>query len=273
MPTRLRPKPHAERPLRDHLAELRRRLTVAAIAVVVGAIAAFLLTDPILFALTEPIRIVAGERGADLVSLNFDSVTSAFDLRLRIAITVGLVIAAPIWLAQLWLFIVPALTRRETRFAVGFLGSAIPLFFTGCFVGWLIAPHGIALMASFVPDGAAQFYQSTYYYDFILKLVVVVGVAFVLPVLLVLLNVAGVISARGIMQGWRIAVIVATLFAALATPSADIVSMVLLAVILIVLYLAAAGVAFLFDRRRAAKLDDLTTDIAREDTDVLRADG
>jgi sec-independent protein translocase protein TatC len=240
-----------ERPLRDHLVELRRRLTISAAAIVVAFVGAFVLTDPILAALAEPIRIIAGEKGAGTVALNFDSITSAFDLRLRISFTVGLVIAAPVWFSQLWLFLVPALTRRETRFTGGFLGAAIPLFFAGCFVGWLIAPHAITLMASFVPDGAAQFFQSAYYYDFILKLVIVVGVAFVMPVLLVLLNVAGVVSAVGIIRGWRTAAIVATLFAALATPSADVVSMLLLAAILILLFLAAAGVAFLFDRRRA----------------------
>jgi len=218
---------------------------------VVAVVVAFLLTDPILVALTEPIRIIAGEKGVGLVTLNFDSVTSAFDLRMRISFVVGLVIAAPIWFSQLWLFLLPALTGKETRFAGGFLGAAIPLFFAGCFVGWLIAPHAITMMSSFVPLGAAQFFQSAFYYDFVLKLVVVVGVAFVLPVLLVLLDVAGVVSARDIVRGWRVAVIVATLFAAFATPSADIISMVILAVILILLFFAAAGVAFLFDRRRA----------------------
>lgn len=235
----------------SHLAELRRRLTVAFVAIIVSVVAAFLLTDPIIAALAEPIRMVAAERGDHLAALNFDSVTSAFDLRMRIALAVGIVIATPVWMSQIWLFLVPALTRREILSTVAFVATAGPLFFCGCVVGWLIAPHAIALMAGFAPEGSALFFQQSLYYDFILKLVIVVGVAFVLPVLLVLCNVVGLLPAKAILKGWRVAIVVAATFAALATPAADVVSMLLLAGILIVLYLAAAGVAAVVDTRRA----------------------
>lgn len=241
----------AQMPLRNHLAELRRRLYVSLAAVAIGAVVAFILTDPVIHVLTEPIRVIADERGADLAALNFDSVTAAFDLRVRIAITVGLIAAAPVWISQLLLFILPALTRRETRRTLVFVFVAVPLFLAGCATGWLVAPHAIALMSSFVPDGAAQFFQSARYYDFVLKLILAVGVAFVLPVLLVLLNVLGVVSAKAIVRGWRVAVVIAATFAALATPAADIVSMLLLAGVLVALYLAAAATAVVVDRRRA----------------------
>lgn len=241
-------------PLHRHIAELRKRLLICAVAVVVAMVIAFIATDGIIEALTAPIRILNEEQGRALAALNFDTVTAAFDLRVRIALAVGVVIAAPVWLSQIWLFLVPALTRKEIGYAVAFVGTAIPLFFSGCFVGWLISPHAIVLMASFVPEGSAQILQYSFYYDFILKLVLVVGVAFVLPLLLVLLNLVGVVSARGILRGWRVAVLVSAVFAALATPAADVVSMLMLAGILIVLYLAAAGVAFIVDARRAKRL-------------------
>ena len=246
-----RPSRRGHLTLRGHLGELRKRLTIAAAAIVIGMIGAFIFTDPVIMLLTEPIRHIDASANVDVAALNFDSVTSAFDLRLRMSFVIGLLIAAPIWMAQIWLFLVPALHKRERRYAIGFLASAIPLFFVGCAVGLVITPHAIEMMSTFVPSGGAMFFQASLYYDFVLKLVLVVGVAFVLPVLLVLLDLVGVVTARDILKGWRIAVVIAAAFAGVATPAADVISMFLLAAILVVLYFAAVGVAFLFDRRRA----------------------
>ncbi|WP_296193434.1 twin-arginine translocase subunit TatC [uncultured Microbacterium sp.] len=241
--------------LGDHLRELRKRVVIAAIAIVVAAIIGFILTEPIIKLLLQPIAQVAQTRGDDYAKLTFDVITGAFDLRLRIAIAIGVVIAAPIWMLQIWLFVAPGLTKREVRYALGFLGAAIPLFFAGCWVGFTIAPHVIELLLGFAPDEehVATYLTASYYYDFIFKLLLVIGVAFVLPVFLVLLNFLGVISGKGILKGWRIAIIAATAFAAAATPAADVTSMVFLAVVLIVLYLAAAGVSIFFDRYRARR--------------------
>ncbi|MFT4051800.1 MAG: twin-arginine translocase subunit TatC [Microbacterium sp.] len=238
--------------LGQHLIELRRRLFVALIGVVAGMVVAFVLTDAIIWAMTEPIRLVAQQRGAD-VGLMIDTVTGAFDLRLRIAFVTGIILSAPVWLWQLWAFLMPGLTRKEIRYTVGFVAAAIPLFFAGCFVGWLVMPHIVEIMASFTPEGAANWFQAKYYYDFVFKLIIVVGVSFVVPVFLVALNLAGIMSGRAIVKSWRIAVIIAVAFAGLATPAADVVSMLLLAGILIVLFFAAAGLSVLFDRRRAKR--------------------
>lgn len=237
-----------------HLVELRKRLLISVIGIVIGMILAFIFTEAIIRLLTEPINIIAEARGDEAkTTIMFDTVTSGFDLRMRIAFVLGFLISAPVWLSQVWLFVMPGLTRKETRYTWGFLGAAIPLFFAGCFVGWLIMPHVIELMATFVPDGAGLFYNYSYYYDFILKLILVIGVSFVFPVFLVLLNVAGVMSGMAILKGWRIAILIITLFAAMATPAADVISMLLLGAIMVVLYFAAVGVALLFDRRRGKR--------------------
>src|SRR3546814_17801751 len=135
-----------------HLVELRRRLMIAAAALLVGMVVAFFITDVVIDVLTEPIRIVAENRGTDLVALNFDTVTSAFDMRMRIAFAIGLLLSAPIWLWQLWAFILPGLTRKEIRYPWGFFGAAIPLFFDGCVVGVYSMPPVIELMPTFVPE-------------------------------------------------------------------------------------------------------------------------
>ncbi|MGB4778309.1 twin-arginine translocase subunit TatC [Microbacterium sp.] len=241
-------------PLAEHLIELRRRFVIGVLALVVGMVVAWIFTDAIIWAMTEPIRIVAEQRGdEELVTLMYQSITGPFDMRLRISLAVGIIISAPVWLWQLWAFLVPGLTRKEIRYTIGFVCAAIPLFAAGVFVGWLIMPHIVELMASFTPEGTSNVYDSKYYYDFVFKLLLVVGVSFVLPVFLVALNLAGIMSGMAILKAWRIAVLAAAVFAALATPAADIVSMLMLAGILVVLFFAAAGLSMLFDRRRAKR--------------------
>ncbi|MDE0545594.1 twin-arginine translocase subunit TatC [Microbacterium sp. C7(2022)] len=240
--------------LGQHLVELRKRIMIAALALVVGMVVAFFITDFVINLITEPIRVVAESRADEVkVELMFATVTSAFDLRLRMSFAIGLMISAPIWLWQIWAFIMPGLTKKEIRYTIGFLAAAIPLFFAGCYVGLIIMPHIVELMASFVPDGGASFYDASYYYDFVFKLLIVVGVAFILPVFLVALNLAGVISARDILKGWRVAILISVIFSALATPAADVASMLMLSGIMIVLFFAAAGLSLIFDRRRAKR--------------------
>lgn len=236
-----------------HLIELRRRLVISAIALVVAMVVAFFITDPIIAFIAEPVNRIAQERGEDLVGLTFSSVTSPFDLRLRIAFSIGIFLSAPIWLWQIWAFLMPGLTKKEIRYTIGFVAAAVPLFFAGCYVGTLIVPHVIELMATFTPEGANNLYETSAYYDFVFKLMLVVGISFVLPVFLVVLNVAGIMSGRDILKGWRYAILIASTFAALATPAADLVSMLLLAAILTVLYFAAALLSLLFDKRKNKK--------------------
>lgn len=242
--------------LGQHLVELRRRFVIGAIALGVAMVIAFFLTDWIIWAMTEPIRIVADQRGQDpdaIVSLMYSTITGPFDMRLRISFVVGIILSAPVWLWQLWAFLMPGLTRKEIRYTIGFVSAAVPLFFAGCFVGWWVMPHIVEIMATFSAEGAANLYEAKYYYDFVFKLVIVVGVSFIIPVFLVALNLAGIMTGMAILRSWRVAVVVTVAFAGLATPAADIVSMLLLAGILIVLFFAAAGLSMLFDRRRAKR--------------------
>jgi len=194
------------------------------------------------------------------------------DDRLQITLTIGFVVSSPVWLYQLWAFLAPGLVRRERRYAIGFLLSAVPLFLGGCIVGWMVMPHIVELFVGFAPADSISNLSARYYYDFILKLMIATGVGFVLPAVLVFLNFAGILGARTILKGWRIAIIAVVTFTAFATPATDIVSMFLLAVPMLVLYFAAAGVAALNDRRRAKRQaaflaeegldDDLDDDLA-----------
>lgn len=241
--------------LGGHLRELRRRFFISALGLIVGMIIAFIISGPVIKLLSAPIVQIASKAGHEYTALNFDTVTSGFDLHMRIAFSIGLLISAPIWLWQIWAFIMPGLTRKEIRYTVGFMASAIPLFAAGLYVGWIIMPHMVQLMALFVPDGkgVSQFYDYSTYYDFVFKLLLVVGIAFITPVFLVALNLAGILPGRAILKGWRIAILVIIVFAAAATPAADVTSMLLLGGMLFVLYVAAACVSMMFDRAKARR--------------------
>ena len=239
-----------------HLIELRKRTTRIAVAILVGAVAGWFLVDPIWVALRYPVTQFADD-GARTAAINFGNVTTAFDLKMQIAIIAGIVISSPVWLYQAFAFFLPALTKVEKRYVVGFIGSAVPLFLGGCLAGWLLIPHVVGLMLNFASSSDTTLLGAKEYLDFALKLVLATGIAFVLPVFLVLLNFAGVISARAILRGWRVAVLLIALFTAIATPAADVVSMFALAVPMIALYFAAVGIAALHDRRAARRLADL----------------
>lgn len=236
--------------LGQHLIELRKRLFRAALAVLVGAVAGWFVADFIWSQLRSPILAIATKHNA---TINYTSITGAFDVHMQLAITAGLVLSSPVWLYQIFAFLVPGLTKREKRYTFGFFFTAVPLFFAGCAAGWFVFPHIVELMAGFVPSQDASFFDAKYYLDFVLKLVLVTGVAFVLPVFLVLLNFVGVLQGRTILKGWRWAILAITVFTAIATPAADVASMFLLAAPMVVLYFGAVGIALLHDRSAAKR--------------------
>lgn len=252
--------PEKRMSLGQHLIELRRRLTIAAIAILVGAIGAFFLSERIIDLLVLPISDVADSRS---IRLSYTTVTEQFDLMFQISIAVGILASSPVWLYQVFAFFVPGLTRREKKYTLGFFFTAVPMFLAGGFVGLLIFPHMVALLTSFNSSALATTNLSARpYYDFVIKLVLACGVAFVLPVFLVLLNFLGVISGKSILKSWRIAILIIVLFCATATPAADLVSMFLLAVPMVLLYFSAVGVALWHDRGVAKREAALEAELA-----------
>lgn len=247
--------------LGQHLIEFRNRLIKSAIALVVAMVVGWILSDFVMSFLREPVLEIATAQGR-AASLNFTDITGAFDLKLQIAFTVGIVLSAPVWLYQIWAFIVPGLTRTERKYAIGFVGAAVPLFFLGCAAGLYVLPRMVGLLTSFAPSEDTAIISARGYFDFVLKLVIVIGIAFVLPVFVVLLNFAGVLTAKAILKSWRVAVLSITLFTAIATPSADVISMFLLAIPMVMLYFIAAGIATLHDKRAAKRQATLDAEYA-----------
>jgi len=240
--------------LGEHLVELRNRLMIGAAGILAGTVAGFFLYDLVWPILSNPVTVLS-EAKKNSVSINFAGIATAFDVRFQVALAIGIVISSPVWLLQIFGFLTPGLTKTEKRYVFGFFFSAVPLFLAGCTAGFYVMPHIVELMASFVPANGTTFFDAKYFLDFILKLVLATGVAFVLPVFLVLLNFAGILRGKSILKGWRWAILAITLFTAAATPAADLFSMFLLAVPMVALYFGAVGLALLHDRsvdRRAA---------------------
>ncbi|WP_431221433.1 twin-arginine translocase subunit TatC [Leifsonia xyli] len=247
--------------LAEHFIELRKRLFRSALALLVGSVIGWFLSDYVMDAMRGPITAIAKQQGREAM-LNYDSITGAFDLKMQVAITIGAIISSPFWLYQIWAFFVPAMTRKELKYGFGFFFTAVPLFIAGGVCGWLLVPHIVGLLTSFAPADDAAIIGAKTYFDFILKLVIAVGIAFVLPVFLVLLNFVGVLSAKSIIASWRWALILIALFTAIATPAADVLSMFLLAIPMVALYFAAYGVAWIHDRRAAKAADRLEAELA-----------
>ncbi len=239
------PAPAARMPLSAHLREARIRALRAAIALAVGTVVGYALSAQVLDVLREPISALAESRNA---SLNYDSLTGAFDLKVRIALAVGVAISSPVWLFELFGFLAPGLTRGERKGVFGFLAAAVPLFAAGCAMGLALFPRMVALLASFASAEDSTLLQASYYVDFVVKIVLAMGVAFVLPVFLVAFNLLGLLSAKTLAGSWRIVTVAIVLFSAMATPAADVLSMFLVAVPMLLLFLAALLIAALHDR-------------------------
>lgn len=240
-------------PVAGHLHEARRRATRAAVALLIGVVAGFMLSDQILDILRAPIEELARSRAA---SLNYDTVTGAFDLKLKLAVFTGIVLSSPVWLLELFAYVTPGMTRHEKRLAWGFGAAAIPLFAAGCTFGFLLFPHMVAILTGFAPDEDSTILTASYYVDFVMKIVVAIGVAFVLPVFMVMLNVLGLVSARTLRRSWRLIVVVIALFSALVTPAADVLSMFIVALPMSALFGAALLIAHLHDARSARRIVD-----------------
>jgi sec-independent protein translocase protein TatC len=241
--------------LGDHLRELRRRFLVAAGAIFVGSVVGWFLYAPLFEQIMDPLRKMAAERHG-LVNINFGGITQPFTVQLQVAAFVGIIVASPVWLYQLWAFIVPGLNKREKRTSMAFIGAAVPLFLAGCFLATKVVPKAIEILLGFTPEGAANLPDAALYLTFVTRFILAFGLAFLLPVFLVGLNVAHVLPAHIMLKGWRIAVILIFVFAAVMTPTPDAWTMLVLALPMVGLFYGAVGVATLLDRRRKRREPD-----------------
>ena len=249
--------PEGKMSLSGHLKELRNRLFWSAIFLLAGSVAGWYMFDAVFAELQRPIVDLTKESGAN-ATINFPTVVSALDVRVQVSIFLGVLMSSPVWLFNIWSFITPGLKKKERKYTVWFVVVAVPLFFAGTALAWSSLPTFVRVLVSFTPAGTANVINASEYILFTIRILLVFGIAFVLPVVLVLLNFAGVITAQNILKSWRMAIFVSAVIGAIATPVAEPMAMFLLMVPLLLLYFVAAGVASLHDKslaRKAALID------------------
>ncbi len=239
-------------PLRAHLVELRKRVGLVAIGLVIGAVVGWI-AYPIVFAVLQAPVVQLNEDRGQLIALNFSGVVSAFDMQLKVSLFVGVLVSSPWWVYQLWAFITPGLTRRERLITVGFLGAAVPLFLTGAFLAWWLLPKAVGVLTGFTPADSTNLISAQEYLTFVMRMVLAFGAGFLLPVIMVMLTKVGIVEGRTWLGGWRVAVLLSFAFGAIATPTGDAISMLVLALPIIALYFIAIGITLRIDRRAAKR--------------------
>ncbi|MCA2219441.1 twin-arginine translocase subunit TatC [Jidongwangia harbinensis] len=239
----------------EHVRELRNRLFWASVAVVAGFIVGFILSKPAFDILQGPYCALPssweldrnGRWACEFVTLG---PTDQLVVRLKISLYLGLIVGAPVWLYQLWAFIAPGLHRHERKWAYLFVGIAAPLFAAGAVLAYFVVEHGLAFIMESGVLGEPTQLEVKAYIDFVTTMLVLFGVGFEFPLLLLMLNVAGIATGRRLLSWWRVVIFLSFAFAAVASPDPGPFGMTLLAACMSALYFVAVGVAFLYDRHK-----------------------
>jgi len=250
-------------PLLEHLREFRSRTVKSAIAIVLMAIVGWAFYNQIITQLALPVcdlKTAQSQGASHCGSLYINGVLGPLNLQIKVALLTGVILSAPVWLYQLWAFIAPALHRREKRRGFFFIIAATPFFAAGATLGYLILPTAVRVLFGFTPASLENLVKFDDYLDFVMRVILLFGIAFELPVFLVTFNLIGFLSGRQILKPWRIWVFGICLFIAGFTPSADPLSMIALALPLIGLYLGSGLFALLNDKRRNKRASS-TSDI------------
>jgi sec-independent protein translocase protein TatC len=239
----------------EHVRELRRRLGISLLAILVATAVAFFFHERMLHTLTGPYcdlppsyRLVH-----DRCSLVVTGVLDAFTVTLRLSMYAGLVVASPVWLYQIWRFVTPGLYRNERRWALSFVASSLVLFAAGGVFAWLTLSRGLHFLLSFATGGISSLLSFNSYLSYVVAMVLVFGVSFELPLLIVLLNLAGIVSYEKLRGWWRGSVFGIFVFAAFVTPSQDPFTMSAMALPMSLLYFVALFIARWHDKRAARR--------------------
>jgi sec-independent protein translocase protein TatC len=218
-------------PLVAHLTELRRRLIISVLALVVGAIAGFILYNRILSILIRPYTEVTGK--TDFV---FFDPLEAFATRLKVAAWSGGFLASPVVLWQLWRFITPGLHKKEKRYAIPFIVASILLFALGAAVALFTFKQALRFLIGIGGPSLTPLFSASKFLSLIILMIIAFGIAFEFPILLVFLELAGVVTSQRLRKWRRPAVVVIVGVAAVITPSQDPYSLFAMAVPMYIFY-------------------------------------
>jgi sec-independent protein translocase protein TatC len=270
--------PEGRMPLLDHLRELRNRVVKMALALAAGMTAGFVFFGQAWRVIERPlcsthIRHQIGCHTLGVNQLVLNGPLDAFYLRVKVALIVGVIVSSPVWLYQIWAFVAPGLHAREKRWSCLFLGAAIPLFGTGITACYLSLGRSMHYLLGLTPGGVQNLIQVDQYLSFVMAMMLAFGLAFEVPLLIVMLNLAGILTHDRFRKWRRVMIFGVFLIAGMANPSPDPVTMLILGGTCAVLVEAAELIAWSHDRRRARLHPDPYTGLADDELSPLPSSG
>jgi sec-independent protein translocase protein TatC len=263
-----RPEPaDARMTLAEHLREFRRRVMISVIALVAATVLAFVFHEHLMHIITRPYCDLPSKYRftPDRCTLVVTGVLEPFTVTLKLSLYAGVLLSSPVWLWQLWRFVTPGLYDRERKWALTFVGVSVALFAGGAVVAYVTLKNGLRFLLSFATGGIASLLTFSSYLSYVVALVLVFAVSFEFPLVVVMLNLAGVVSYDRLLRWSRGIIFGVFAFAAIATPSQDPFTMLALAVPMCLLYGGALLVARVHDRRAAARSETTSYAHLRDD--------
>jgi sec-independent protein translocase protein TatC len=268
--------PEGRMPFMDHIRELRNRVVKMALALAAGMIAGFIFFNQAWHVIERPLcsATIRGHSGCHTAGVNqlvLNGPLDAFYLRVKVALIVGVILSSPIWLYQIWAFIAPGLHAREKRWCYIFLGTAIPLFGIGIALCYLSLGRSMHYLLGLTPGGVQNLIQVDQYLSFVMAMMLAFGLAFEVPLLIIMLNLAGILTHERFRK-WRRALIFGMfLIAGMANPSPDPLTMLILGGSCALLVEAAEFIVWSHDRRQARLHPDPYTGLADDELSPLQS--
>jgi sec-independent protein translocase protein TatC len=267
--------PEGRMPLMEHLVELRSRLFKAVLAIALGMGIALFFSNPTLQFVLRPFcsATINGHSGCHVYGdqLVLNSVFDPFFIRIKIAFFIGLIATCPVWLYQLWAFIAPGLYSREKKWAYLFTGTAVPLFVGGALLAYFVMGKGLHYLLGLSPQGVAVLPSFDTYLSYFTGIILGFGIAFEMPLVLVMLNVAGILTHERFRKWRRMLIFLVFLVAGAVNPSPDPWSMLILGGVTVVLVEIAEVFVYFNDKRRARLHPPLYADLSDDEISPLDA--
>jgi sec-independent protein translocase protein TatC len=248
--------PEGRMPLMDHIRELRNRVVKMALALAAGMAVGFIFFTPIWHIIERPLcsATIRGHSGCATLGVNELALNGPLDpfyLRVKVAFIVGVIVSSPVWLYQIWAFIAPGLYARERRWGYIFLGAAVPLFLAGVTLAYWSLGRSMHYLLGLTPHGVANIVEVDQYMSFVMAMLLAFGIAFEVPLLIVMLNLAGILTHQRFRKWRRVMIFAVFLIAGMANPSPDPTTMLILGGICAALVEVAEFIVWSNDRRRA----------------------
>jgi sec-independent protein translocase protein TatC len=231
----------------EHLTELRSRIVKCVIAIALGAVVGWMIFGPLLGFLQKPFCDLMDGESCDLIATG---PLDAFSLRIQMSVYVGIALAMPVLLWQLWRFITPGLYPKEKKYALPFVFSALLLFIFGAAIAYITLNPALQFLGSVGAGKITPFYTAQSYVKLIVFMMLAFGAGFEFPVLLVALEIAGVLTPRQLSSWRRQAAVVIVIVAAVITPSGDPISMLALAIPMYLFFELSIVIGWAFNRRK-----------------------